>query len=64
MISLLGGDLASFAPQTGPKGPVLESASVTVAASRLADDDVEHEYSSPRRNFYRSLDHAELHLDV
>ena len=34
MISLMGGDIASFAPETGPTGPVLESATVAAAPSK------------------------------
>ena len=47
MIALLGGDLASFAPQTGATGPILESAAI-VATTGVAGDGVRNEYLLPR----------------
>jgi hypothetical protein len=42
MIALMGGELASFAPQTGATGPVLASATIT-ARSDLAGGGVQNE---------------------
>ena len=42
MIALMGGELASFAPQTGATGPVLASATIT-ARSDLAGGGVHNE---------------------
>ena len=46
MIALMGGELASFAPQTGATGPILESATI-VATAGLAGDGVRNEYLLP-----------------